>query len=134
MSDPRSHRPELWPPRDGPYRQTSGPSAQAKAAPIDVARLETALLSLLPAPPARPASLTVLLPAPSFPPPTCDDLRQQHSTPPLDVARQAARETAIAMAEQAARLARAEAADVAGRPPTGAAALAPQQAPSAPPA
>src|SRR5258708_18276172 len=112
MSDPRSHRPELWPPRDGPYRQTSGPSAQAKAAPIDVARLETALLSLLPAPPARPASLTVLLPAPSFPPPTRDDLRQQHSTPQLDVARQAARETAIAMAEQAARLARAEAADV----------------------
>ena|SRR5260221_7333960 len=116
MSDPRSHRPELWPPRDGPYRQTSGPSAQAKAAPIDVARLETALLSPLPAPPAppaRPASLTVPLPAPSFPPPTRDDLRQRHSTPQLDVARHAARETAIATAEQAARLARAEAADVA---------------------
>lgn len=114
MSDPRSHRPELWPPHDGPYRQTSGPSAQAKAAPIDVARLETALLSPLPSPPARPASLTVPLPAPSFPP-TRDDLSlgQRHSTPQLDLARQAARETAIATAEQAARLARAEAADVA---------------------
>jgi hypothetical protein len=114
MSDPRSHRPELWPPRDGPYRQTSGPSAQAKAAYIDVASLETTLLSPLPAPPARSASLTVPLPAPSFPP-TRDDLslRQRHSTPQLDLIRHAARETAIATAEQAARLARAEAADVA---------------------
>jgi hypothetical protein len=114
MSDPRSHRPDLWPPQDGPYRQTSGPSAQAKAAHIDVARLETTRLSPLPAPPARPASLTVPLPAPSFPP-TRDDLslRQRQSTPQLDLIRHAARETAIATAEQAARLARAEAADVA---------------------
>ena len=115
MSDPRSHRPELWPPHDGPYRQTSGPSAQAKAAHIDVASLDTALLSPLPAPPAPPASLTVPLPAPSFPPPTRDDLslRQRQRTPQLDLIRHAARETEIATAEQAARLARAEAADVA---------------------
>jgi hypothetical protein len=116
MADPRTHRPELWPPHDGPYRQTAGPSPAPTTAQTEVARLETTLLSQVP---SAPAPLIVPLPAPSFPstPPSPMPEDVHHlRTALLPLARETARETEaeIATLERSAQHARAEATELAG--------------------